>query len=103
MLEQNRLSTATEVDVATIKSESRNQENGAADSPPEFAFELKRTARRLARQGKWDEARNLYYYVVELTERLFGPKSTECHEARQMFEPLYQVDKLGVETHPLAN
>ena len=42
-------------------------------------------------QDRWDEARSLYYYVVELSERLFGATSPESKAAQQMFEPLYST------------
>jgi hypothetical protein len=72
----------------TGKSPSREK---TVNVKPEFSIELKKTARRLAMQDRWDEARSLYYYVVELSERLFGATSPESKAARQMFEPLYST------------
>jgi len=56
---------------------------------PEFAKEFKDLARQRALDGRREEARSLYCYVVGISERIFGEESGEIQSAREMFQPLY--------------
>jgi hypothetical protein len=65
---------------------------------PDFAAEAKERARFQYREGNWKEARSLYFYIVEISERIFGRGSPDVRAARNMFADIHSaktVDRYG--------